>query len=215
MGYLDSLPLCCLQQPSGLPIPNCSHLFWARSSSFPALLWICSLLTSALWIGPLCDLCDCFSTLFTATNHNIIKGIKGTLTLFQTLPSLTTAMPNVYRMMMSCAQKEKSKINQNTQKITQNNNLALTDAFFQRRTVGIKWNCAELFSLRISWPKTWPGSKMWVQLEMLQRLSGSASVRKHTDICQAFSNSRQQHLWSIKPIKLHVAQSCMWLVCIG
>lgn len=146
MGYLDSLPLCRLQQPSGLPIPNCSHLFWTRSSSFPDLLWICSLLTSALWIGPLCDLCDCFSTLFTATNHNSSGSSH-------TVPDAPLSHHSYAKRLQDddelCSEK-KSKINQNTQKITQNNTLRFIDAFFQKRTVGIKWNCAELFSLRIS-----------------------------------------------------------------
>lgn len=79
-----------------------------------ALLWICSLLTSAVLIGSPHNLRDCFSTLFTATDHNAIKGISDTLlaplTLLQTLCSLATAMPNVNRMMVNCARKEKKKI---------------------------------------------------------------------------------------------------------
>lgn len=79
-----------------------------------ALLWICSLLTSAVLIGSPHNLRDCFSTLFTATDHNAIKGISDTLlaplTLLQTLCSLATAMPNVNRMMVNCARKKNVKL---------------------------------------------------------------------------------------------------------
>ena len=39
--------------------------------------------------------------------------------------------------------------------------MTLTDGFFQGRTLGIKWDCAKLYSLRIWWAKTWPDSDLW------------------------------------------------------
>lgn len=57
-------------------------------------------------------------------------------------------------------------------------------------------------------------SDMWVELKMLQRLSGSDSAGKHMDIRQAHGNSRERHLWRVKPIDEYAAQSSIWLVHI-
>lgn len=79
MGYLDSLPPCCIALSLCASCSKSPSFILDLSPSSPSLvvlLRIRSLLTYCLPIGLLRDPRGCFSNLFTATDHSTIRGSR-------------------------------------------------------------------------------------------------------------------------------------------
>ena len=203
-------PSCCVRRLSALPVPNLKSFILDSHSVLP-LLRIHSLLTSSLPIGPIRDPRGCFSTLFTSADHSAIKGMSGALSAPLTpLQTLTAAMPNVYGVICrSRAQEKKTTTTWST--LSENITTTLIDGFFQSGEKG--GNLQNNFHWEYSDRGRDPAliSNVGSVEDVAKAFSGSPSVRKHTDVRQTFSNSRQQHLWSIKSYRACSAQhSCAY-----
>lgn len=94
----------------------------------------------SLMVGPLCDPCDCFSTLFTAADHSAIKGDLGySIGSSHTVPGAPLAHHSYAKRLRDdfskkpCAGGEKKQPGLPSLRIP---TMTLIDGFFQKRTAG-------------------------------------------------------------------------------